>query len=350
MRRLGAGFLADGGRPLAPLPIEALGGRLFRHAFPPDAAFGRERDVGEDGVARERGHGVRVGLDRSAGRDAKEAGFGIDGAKAAVFVGLNPRDIVADGPYLPSLETVGRHQHGEIGLAAGAGECRGDVGLLAFGIFDAEDQHVLGQPAFIARDIRRDAQREAFLAQQRIAAVAGTVGPDFAGFREVNDVLLFVAGPGNIRLAGLERRAHGVHAGDDALGVLIDFAEYRQADARHDAHVDHDVRRIGQLHADLGHGRIDGPHAEGEHVHSPSAHGAVEKALELAAHLERIDPVVGGSGGVPRERADESAVFDARDVVRVRARVIAAGPELFVELGEGAALHHLGADGVALFL
>ena len=63
MRGLGSGLLGDLGRPLISLPVEALRGRLVGHALPPDAAFGRERDVGEDGVARERGHRVRVGLD-----------------------------------------------------------------------------------------------------------------------------------------------------------------------------------------------------------------------------------------------------------------------------------------------
>jgi hypothetical protein len=39
---------------------------------------------------------------------------------------------------------------------------------------------VLGHPAFVARDVGGDAQGEALLAQQRVAAVAGAVGPDLA--------------------------------------------------------------------------------------------------------------------------------------------------------------------------
>ncbi len=77
----------------------------------------------------------------------------------------------------------------------------------------------------------------------------------------MDDVLFVVAGPGDVLLAGGERRADGVHAGDDALDVFVDFGEDRRADAGHDAHVDDDVRRVSELDADLRHGRADGAHA-----------------------------------------------------------------------------------------
>jgi hypothetical protein len=47
---------------------------------------------------------------------------------------------------------------------------------------------VFGQPAFVARHVRGDAQSEALLAEQGVAAVAGTVGPDLAGLGVVHDV------------------------------------------------------------------------------------------------------------------------------------------------------------------
>ena len=71
-------------------------------------------------------------LARGAGGDAEEAGLGIDGAELAVGVGLDPGDVVADGPDLPAVEAGGRDQHGEVGFAAGGGEGGGDVGLFAF--------------------------------------------------------------------------------------------------------------------------------------------------------------------------------------------------------------------------
>ena len=62
-----------------------------------------------------------------------------------------------------------------------------------------------------------DTQRQALLAEQRVAAVAGTVGPDQVFFREVGDVFLFdrSAGPAAVFLAGFERSADGVQAGNE---------------------------------------------------------------------------------------------------------------------------------------
>jgi hypothetical protein len=61
---------------------------------------------------------------------------------------------------------------------------------------------VLGHPAFVAGDVGGDAEGEALLAEQGVAAVAGAVGPDLAGLGEVDDVLLVVAGPGDVGLPG----------------------------------------------------------------------------------------------------------------------------------------------------
>ena len=96
--------------------------------------------------------------------------------------------------------------------------------------------------------------------------------------------------------------------------------------------------------------RADRPHAERQHVHRPPAHRAAEQLLQLLAHLEGILPVVGRTGVVLRKRADERPVLDARDVARVRARVVTARPQLLVQLDEGAALHHLRAELVIFLL
>ena len=109
----------------------------------------------------------------------------------------------------------------------------------------------------------------------------------------MDDVLLVVARPWNILLTRRERCAHRVQAGDHVFFALVDLGKDRSADAGHDAHVDHDVGRVGKLDADLRHGGSDGAHREGEHVHGAAAHGATKKLLELPAHDERIFPVVG---------------------------------------------------------
>ncbi len=109
---------------------------------------------------------------------------------------------------------------------------------------------MLGHPAFVARDVGSDTQRKTFFAEKRVAAVTGAVRPNFARFGKVDDVLFLVAGPGDVFLAGSERSADGVHARDDA-GTFIDFIENTLADTSHNAHVDDDVGRIGELDADF---------------------------------------------------------------------------------------------------
>src|SRR5204862_1961184 len=95
-------------------------------------------------------HRVRIGVLRRTWRDAEQAVLRIDGAQATVGPGLDPGDVFADRRYFPALESRRRNQHGEVGLATGRRERRGDVALFAGGRLDAEDQHVLGEPALVA--------------------------------------------------------------------------------------------------------------------------------------------------------------------------------------------------------
>ena len=83
----------------------------------------------------------------------------------------------------------------------------------------------------------------------------------------MDDVLLVVAGPGDVFVSGTEGRADGVHAGDYALLIFVDLGEDGGSDAGHDAHVDDGVGRVSELYADLRHGGADGAHGVGEHVH-----------------------------------------------------------------------------------
>ena len=157
-----------------------------------------------------------------------------------------------------------------------------------------------------------------------------------------------VAGPRHVLLARLQRRADGMHAGHHPPVALVDEPEDRPADARHDAHVDDDVGRIGDFDADPRHGRVDRTHAEGQHVHRAALHAAAEEVAQGLLHLEGIRPVVGRAGAVLGEAANERAVFDAGDVARVGAGEIAAGPVLLVEPDERAARDQLPAQRVVL--
>ena len=196
--RVGGGLVRFRG-PVHALPRRQVL-RLALHALPPDVAVVGEGGVGEDRVARgHRAHGVGVGLPVGAGRDAEEAELRVDGVEAAVVAEAHPGDVVADGLGPPAGHRG--LQHGEVGLAAGARERGDDVVGLLLRRDQLEDQHVLGEPALVVRDGRRDAQRVALLAQQRVAAVAGAVAPDLAGLGEVRDVLGLVARPRDVGLA-----------------------------------------------------------------------------------------------------------------------------------------------------
>ena len=228
------GGLAGLGRPVVAEPVGEVRGLVGGEAFPPDVAVVGARDVGEHGVARERGDRVRVRVETGAGRDAEHPVLGVDRVEAAVGAELHPADVVADRLGLPAGQR--RHEHREVRLAARARERAGDVAHLARRVRELEDEHVLGEPALVARHHRRDAQREALLAEQRVAAVARSVRLDLARLGEVHDVLvLVVARPRHVGLTRLERHADRVDARHE-LAVGAEHVERGLAHARHDPH------------------------------------------------------------------------------------------------------------------
>ena len=317
-------------------------GRLVGQALPPHITVIGERDVGEDAVGVERLHSVGIGVHAGAGSDAKESGLGVDGVEASVLAEAHPRDVVTDGLDGPAGHR--RLQHGEVGLATCRGEGSGDVADVARGSGELEHEHVLGHPALVARHGRGDAQGEALLAQQGVAAVARAEGPDLSGLGEVGDVLRLIARPGHIRASvalGVDQRvAHRVYGGDE-VAALADLVEGCGTHAGHDLHVDDDVRRVGELDAELRDVRAQRAHGEGDDVHRAAAHRAGEETAEDALHLGRVHPVVSGTGISLVVRADVGAALDARDVAGVGARKEGVGAQLGVEADEGAAVDHL---------
>ena len=98
------------------------------------------------------------------------------------------------------------------------------------------------------------------------------------------------------------------------------------------------VRRVGDLHPELGDLAAQRAHAERHHVHSAAAHAAVEDLGERLAHLVGRDPVVGRARVLLPLRADERAVLDAGHVAGVRGTVEAVRPQPGIQPGEGPAL------------
>ena len=188
------------GRPVLALPVDRVRGRRGGHALPPDVAVD-EGAVGEDGVALDRAHGVGVGLVARAGRDAEEAGLGVDRAQLAVRRRTSSRRCRRRRSRPSSPASVGS-SIARLVLPHALGNAAATCLTAPCGRGELEDEHVLGEPALVARHHRGDAQREALLAEQRVAAVAGAVAPDLARLGVVHDVLgLVVARPGDVVLA-----------------------------------------------------------------------------------------------------------------------------------------------------
>ena len=357
--RVGVGSLAAGlavfGRPVLALPVDQVRGQLAAvvlfHAFPPHVAIVGQCDVGEDDVVIEALHAVGVGVQVGARSHAEVTRLGVDGVQVTVVVRLDPGDVVTDGGDFPAFETGRRHQHGEVGLAAGAREGGRHVVLLALGVGHAQDQHVLGQPALVTAHGGGDAQGQALLAQQRVAAIAGAVGPDFARFGEVHDVFhIGVAGPaGLVLLACSQGSAHGVHAGNE-LAIGTQHVEHGLAHAGHQLLVHYHIGAVGQFDADVGDVAAQRTHAEGHHIHGAALHAAVEQRVERGAHLGRVHPVVGRAGVFLFRAADVGAVFDTGHVGRIGPGQIAARTLGRIQLLERACIHQLLAQAVVLFL
>ena len=138
-----------------------------------------------------------------------------------------------------------------------------------------------------------------------------------------------------------------MHGGDEVT-ALADLREGRSTHAGHDLHVDNDVRRVGELDAELRDVRTERTHGEGDDIHRAAAHRAGEETAEYALHLGRVHPVVGGTGVSLVVRADVGAALDSRNVAGVGAGKEGVGAQLGIEADEGAAVDHLRGEALPL--
>ena len=272
-----------------------------------------------------------------AGRHAEEACFGIDRPQPAVGAGVHPGDVVAHRPDLVTLLAFRRDQHGEIGLAASARERRGNVGDAPVRLLDADDQHVFGQPAFLASHVAAQPQGEALLAQQGVSAIARSDRPDRPFFREVHD-----------EAAVWTQVAQGMQP-LDVVGRRAQPVQRDAAHARHDPHVGGHVRAVGDLDADLAVWRTDRSHDVGHDVQGAALHRALEQRADFLLGLGRGHPVVVGAGVFFLPCTDEGEVFGTRDVFRVAAVEVAVGVLILVQRNQGAVVEHVPNQPLILF-
>ena len=322
------------GCPRPALPVGELSRRLVSHALPPDITIRRQGHIGEYAVGAQRLHGIRIGFLRGSRSNAKETVLRIDGAQASIGIGFDPGDVVADRCHLPAGKSARWNHHGKVGLAARAGKGRSNITFQSLRRLDSENQHVLGKPALAATHARGNAQCKALLAEQGIATVTAAERPDGLFFRKMDDVfVVFIARPGHLTLSAIKRHTHGMQAGNE-IRALAESIERLATHARHDAHADRDVGRVGQLHAGLRKRGADRPHGKRHHIHRAAAHAALEQRPQRAFHVRGIAPVVGRTRIVLVGAAYESSVFHPGDIGRIRQRQIAIRAQFRIEFAQ----------------
>ncbi len=197
-------------------------------------------------------------------------------------------------------------------------------------VFDAGDEHVLGHPALPAGLVAGDAEAQALLAQQGVAAIPAAHAPDRIVLREVADE------PVVHRQVGL-----AMHAAGEVVAIAQLLPDVL-AHPRHDPHGQHHVEAVSQLHGQLAEGAARLAHDKRHDVHRAALVRAVEEAAELPVRLVRGHPVVRRPGLLLRRRADERQVLRAGHIVLGGPVEQAAGQFLLVELLEIARLERLG--------
>ena len=189
---------------------------------------------------------------------------------------------------------------------------------------------MLGQPALLLTHGRGNAQGEALLAEQGIAAVARANAPDGARLGEVGDE------------AAVGRQvAQRVQAGHPVGRTGFEAVHGDVAHAGHDAHVGHDVGTIGDLDADFGVRRVGGAHEVGHHVHRAAAHAVFEERPDARLGVVGAHPVVGRASVLGVLRADKGQVLGAGDVLRVGAMQETVGQLVLIQANEGAVGEHV---------
>ena len=167
------------------------------------------------------------------------------------------------------------------------------------------------------------------------------------------DVLGRVARPWHIVDGVADRvnqwHAHRVHCGNP-VGVIVDLTQSVVSHARHDAHVQHRVGRVGQLDAHLRDWATERAHRKGDNVHRATTHASVKQFSQFVNHLVGVAPVVRGTSVRFIDRADEGSVFNSSDIVGVTAHQKTVGAQLRIQLSHHALVDELAREFVPLSL
>ena len=219
---------------------------------------------------------------------------------------------------------------------------------LALRISELQDEHVLSHPALFLGHDRSDTQCVALLGQDGVSAVAGTVGPNLLGLRELGDVLLIVARPCNVLLALLQRSANGVQSVDE-ISVRTNLVQGILPHAGHDSHGENHVLRVGQLNTQLRLRVSNRTHAERNDEHGAALHGTAVVLGHFLLQLDRIRPVVGRTSVLFLFRSDERAGLHTSNVLRVRAGKERVRALFLIQLDKSSLINQVLGKAVPLF-
>src|SRR4029077_13558204 len=130
----------------------------------------------------------------------------------------------------------------------------------------------------------------------------------------MTDVLvLTIAWPSHVGFIWPQRGTYGMQSlYEFAIGAerLQDFCSY----ARHDVHVDNDVRRIADFNTNLGDRGADRAHRIWNNVHRAAGHRTRKKLGQPPFHPNRVFPVIVRTGLFFGFGTNKSSVFYACDI------------------------------------
>ena len=184
---------------------------------------------------------------------------------------------------------------------------------------------------------RGDAQGEALLPQQRVAAIARAVGPDLPRLGKMRDVLAVrITGPRHVRPAS----ASGIPpSGSTARMAVRPSVERSLPHPGHDPHRRRHVGRVGQLHADV---RDRASRAVPSRTGPRTSCGPASTprtAARAPTASSRGPPVIGRARILLPPRTNERALLHPGHVRRIRPRQIRVGAPTLVERLERSGPH-----------
>ena len=115
-------------------------------------------------------------------------------------------------------------------------------------------------------------------------------------------------------------------------------------------HIDHNIRGIGKLDADLGDVGTDRAHRERDDVHGTALHAAVVQSEHGLLQLFGVDPVVGRTGVFLLFGSDIGTGLNAGDVGRVGAEQQAVRALRGIQTDTEAGFDQFVAETIVLFL